>query len=169
MKLKINQIVGMFDKSKDGKPFVTQYGKPYKKATVKFVETGEKLVSMPVWSGQKDPIVGDMVEGEITEREWKGNKYYDFKADKKDDKAALEVAQLKFSIANTNRKLDSLTVLFYKEFPKYDKKDMTVTSTGSPMPDFGTSSTGKVEPIEEEVNAMLGMAADEVQDIHYDE
>lgn len=129
MKHTISAVVGVFATKKDGTALMTKTGKPYKKATLKFTETGDKLVSSMVWDGNPDPKVGDVLEGEVTSREYNGNTYYDFKQATK----ASKVVEMEFSIANINRKLDQV-IAFLKE--KYPPNGTGLTSAGTPVPDF---------------------------------
>ncbi len=121
MKLTISQILGTYDKTKDGTPLIIksgkQVGKPYQKANVKFTETGDKVVSMNIWSGNKCEI-GQIMEGDITEREWQGKKYYDFKAINKDTKQEMEIGQIKFSLAKHDMQIKEIQEFIRQQFPR---------------------------------------------------
>lgn len=134
MKLTVNKIVGVYDKSKDGKAFVTKTGKPYKKATVTFTETGEKLVTVMVWTGQTCDV-GQVFEGEITEREWNGNKYYDLKVVSEKDKQADELAKIKFSLAKHDSQIKDIISFLKEKFPNQPIRE-NITSAGTPVPTF---------------------------------
>lgn len=141
MKYTISTVVGVFATKKDGTPLMTKTGKPYKKATVKFSEMGDKMIGMMVWSGNPDPAVGAILEGEVESREYKGNTYYDFKEAKK----ANRVAELEFSIANIDRKLNQIVEFLKVKFPP---NGAGLTSAGTPVPNFE-----KQTPEQEKENA----------------
>lgn len=147
-KLTVKKIVGTYDKSKDGKPFLTKQGKPYSKSTVTFEETGEKLVTVMVWSGQTCNE-GQVFDGEIAEREWQGKKYYDLKVVNEKEKLATELAQIKFSIANLHRKVGEIMGIINM------KVDDGRNSDGSLPPNFDV-----VDDIED-ANAELESLADD--------
>lgn len=150
-KLTINTIVGIYDKSKDGKAFITKTNKPYKKATVKYTETGDKMVTMPVWSGNQEPKVGDVVQGEITERDWQGKKYYDFKADKKEDETKLLTAQFRFSIARVDARIDEIQEFLRSQYPQFSRKSMQTLEE----PTFEVNNAPY-----DEINGMLDVEAE---------
>ncbi len=172
MKLTVKQIVGVYDKTKDGKPFVTKNGKSYKKATVTFVETGEKMVTVMVWN-DKTCEIGQVFEGEIEEREWQGKKYYDLKVINEKQKQEDKIAQMDFSIANLDRKVKEIQVFLQGKYPKELKG---VTLPPIPQPDFEQNrpqkemdrdnrilkmhediTAGHPEPTEEELNEILSL------------
>ncbi len=125
MKLTIKTVLGMYDKTKDGTPLVIKsgkaIGKPYQKANVTFIETGEKVVSMNVWSGNKCEV-GQVMEGDIAEREWQGKKYYDFKAINKEAKHDMELGQIKFALAKHDTQIKDIQEFLKTTFPVELKK-----------------------------------------------
>lgn len=111
----VAKILGVFDKAKSGQPFVTKKGDPYKKANVNFAGLEGKIVSVAIWQGETCEV-GDEYEGIVESREYEGKTYYSFSGKKKEDKNAVEIAALKFSLQNAHRKIDEI-VSFLKEKP----------------------------------------------------
>lgn len=145
MKLKISKIVAVYDKSSKGVAYVTKTGKPYKKATLKFVETGEKLVGANQWDGELFKE-GQVLDGEIAEREYNGKKYFDLKVTSKKEREATEITALKFAVAKHD--------FLIKQMVEWIKSHATPSH---PMPNFDTDSQGKpvgkhTEPIDDEIN-----------------
>lgn len=147
MKLTVKKIVGTYDKTKDGKPFLTKQGKPYSKSTVTFEETGEKLVTVMVWSGQTCNEK-QVFDGEIVEREWQGKKYYDLKVVNEKQKQADELAQIKFSITNIHRKIDEIVAQI-----KFLNPGSNLTSAGTKVPDFIPNTEEQVIEYEQKMDA----------------
>jgi len=146
MKYTIFKIIGTYDKSKQGVPFVTKNGKPYKKSTVNFTEDPTKLVTVMVWQGNEIKV-GDVVEGDITEREWNGNKYYDFKQATKPNK----IAQLEYSVAHLQFKVNQI-VDFLKE--KYPSANLVgITSAGTPVPTFKPNTPEQAKDFDKKMTA----------------
>lgn len=102
--MKIKQILGTFDKTKDGVPFIAKASKkPYQKQSVVFAEYGDVIFSIPVFDG-KVFKEGDDVKGTAGEiREFNGKKYgaWNFPVSAK-KKLELEVAALKAQLAAKN-------------------------------------------------------------------
>ena len=98
--MKIKQILGTFEKTKDGKDFVSKKGVKYQKQSIVFAEHGDVIFSIPVFNG-KVYKEGDDVRGEAGDiREYNGKKYgnWNFPVSKA-KKAELEVEALKKKIA----------------------------------------------------------------------
>lgn len=115
MKYIISKVLGVYSKGKDGQEYRTKKGDPYRKANVHFNEEGEKIIGVFLWDNQACEV-GDEYEGTIESREYEGKTYYSFNGKKKEDKYLVEIAALKFSLANANRKIDEI-VSFLKEKP----------------------------------------------------
>ena len=131
MKLTISKIVAVYDKSSKGVAYVAKNGKPYKKATLKFVETGEKLVGANQWDGELFKE-GQELDGEIETREYNGKQYFDLKVASKKTIEASKLAQLEFTVAKHDFQL--------KQVIEWMKKHST---PATPMPNFDVDSKGK--------------------------
>jgi hypothetical protein len=107
--MKIKQILGTFDKTKDGVPFTikngARAGEAYQKQSVVFAEHGETIFSLPCFKG-KLYKEGDDVKGEAGEiREYNGKKYGNWNFPKSKAKLEAEakdkeIADLKAQLAN---------------------------------------------------------------------
>lgn len=146
-KLTIQTVVGMFDKSKAGVAFVTKTGKPYKKATVKFKELGDKMVGMMVWDGDKCEV-GQVVEGTIEEREWNGNKYYDLKVVSQKEKVNTEILATKTQISQVILQLQKIT-----QWAKTKGFDATqdYSMPGGKVPDFVPNTPAQAAKFREDM------------------
>lgn len=102
--MKIKQILGTFDKTKDGVPFIAKTSKkPYKKQSIVFAEYGDVIFSIPVFD-DKLYKEGDEVKGTAGEiREFNGKKYgnWNFPVSNK-KKMELEIAALKAQLQKKN-------------------------------------------------------------------
>lgn len=129
--MKIIQIISVYDKDREGNPLRTKKGDQYRKATVKF-DGDERMIGIFLWDNSTLQV-GDEFDGTIESQESNGKTYFTFKGTKRVDKNAEEIAQLKFSLANTNRKLDEI-VTYLKEKPWLKVPPVETTSDGRPMP-----------------------------------
>ena len=136
-KYTVTKILATYEKSKDGKAFITKNNKPYKKANVNFTETGDKKVTVMIWEGEKCEV-NQVYEGNIEEREWQGNKYYDLKVPSKKDAQRSEMNKLSFTIDKHDFQIKELQEIVRKllkgekvEMPKDDYPKL------EKMPDFG--------------------------------
>lgn len=140
MNYTITKVIGVYDKKKDGTGYRSSKGDTYKMASVNFNDQPD-IVRLFVWDNQT-LNVGDNYIGEITSEEYNGKPQFTFKGSKVVDKNAEKIAQLEFSIANTNNKL--------KEIVDYLKKKPWIvapptTSKGEPMPDFDPATNPNIK------------------------
>ena len=68
------------EKDKNGKPFISKKGQPFKKVTIQANEKWYSCFQGQWNSGWK---VGDTIEVEVEEKEFNGNTYYNIKAPNK--------------------------------------------------------------------------------------
>lgn len=156
MNYTINTILGINTTKKDGTPLITKTGKPYKRASVKFAEDPEKIVTLMVWDGDPDPVVGGTLEGSIESREYNGNTYYDFKGTPK-SAVGKKAAELEFSLKNLQRKQDQI-IAFLKE--KFPPEGAGLTSAGTKVPDFVPSTPEQAAEFEQKMDAYENKSED---------
>lgn len=124
----------VYDKDKDGNQYRSKKnGDAYKIATVMFAED-PRSVRLFLW-GNATCEIGYQYEGIIKEEMYNEKMTYTFAGERKVDKNAAEIEQLKFSLANTNRKLDEI-VTYLKEKPWLKVPPVETTSKGDVMPNF---------------------------------
>lgn len=81
MKLTITKVVKN-DTNKAGDPYIGKNGRPYSRASIKTTEYGDVWLG-GFWSVELQD--GASIEAEVTEREYNGKMYKDFKLAKKAD------------------------------------------------------------------------------------
>lgn len=126
MNHKITKIISVYEKTKDGKPFVTKKGKSFKKQTVALKEYGENMVTVPIWQGKELLQVDDVIDGEVTTREWQDKTYYDFNWAKKDS-VLDEIARLNFRQDQDHEDIQKIIKFLKEKFP---------AKADHPMPNF---------------------------------
>ena len=105
------------DKSKDGIPFTSKAGKPYKKLAIKTTEHGDKWLS-----GFQNKDNENWKEGDVVDIIVKQNgEYLNFDVPKTEDKLAMRVSALEVEVMN-------LRNMFAKSSTP---SQSTVTTTGS--------------------------------------
>lgn len=84
------------DKSKDGVPFVSKMGKPYKKLAIKTTEHGDKWLSGFQNRDNENWKEGDVVDVIIE----KNGEYLNFSTPKPEDKLASRLSALEVTVMN---------------------------------------------------------------------
>ncbi|MDZ4228262.1 MAG: hypothetical protein U1E54_03375 [Candidatus Levybacteria bacterium] len=116
--------------NKDGSPLKTRDGRPYTRLLLKCKEYAQQSISMFDNEQTKDWKEGMEVELNIEKVKVGDREFLNGSLPKKEDKTNAEIAALGFSIANLNRKVDSII----NHLSGKDRLD--TTSTGDKIPDF---------------------------------
>ena len=93
------------DTDKNGNPYISKQGKPYSRASIQTREhVGEWLGGF--WSEALRE--GAIIEADITEREYNGKMYKDFKILKAADVVSVEIPAIKEAILNLAARVTKL-------------------------------------------------------------
>lgn len=99
MKIKIEKMF-INDKDKNGKPFVSAKGQPFKKITI---QSDGKWYSGFAGQWNSSWKVGDEIECEVEEKQFNGNTYYNLKSPARGGNLDQFTSTLQMLVDNTNK------------------------------------------------------------------
>lgn len=150
MKYNVNKVLGNNSDDYNKKPYLIKtgrnVGKPYKVAKVCVPEYGERAVKVVKWDNQ-DVKIGDVLEGEIKEKEFNGVKYLELDTQKENPLVA-RISAIEFSIANIHRKIDEIVSQV-----KFLNPGSNLTSAGTEIPDFIPNTAEETIEFEQKMDA----------------
>ena len=119
--------VTKYTEGKDGKPYKDKNGRPFARASVRFIEMGEDYFG-GFWNDKLEE--GAKVDVEVYEEVYEGKTYKKFRVAKKEDKLALELSEIKTKLGKMNFDIQTILKHLSGESP------LNLTSAGTKIPDF---------------------------------
>lgn len=107
MQLTLTKVIKK-DKDKEGKQYISKKGQPYSRASILCNEYGSEYLN-GFWDARL--VEGATIDAEITEREYNGKTYKDFKLAKKEAQSSLDTERILDAITAVRLDVTTLTAM----------------------------------------------------------